>query len=107
MSTVSQGKKHRDYEAYLYLDEHFIIVSFWTLLAASYSWGCAFLSPPPNVVFSTAFYSVTFEAGFRKVGNSSLQWDGREKQCHQITDWNVTTKGWSQQEEKRLIKKHI
>lgn len=74
MNTVSQGKKHRDCEDYLYLDEQFIIVSFWTLLAASYSWGFAFLFPVLMWgVFSTAFYSVTFEVGFQKVGNNSLQ----------------------------------
>lgn len=42
---VSQGKKHTDSKDYLCLDEQFIFVSFWALLAAPHSWGFAFLFP--------------------------------------------------------------
>lgn len=100
MSTVSQGKKHRDCEDYLCLDEHHC--QLLNITGSFIQLRICFPFSPPNVVFSTAFYSVTFEVGFRKVGNNSLQWDGREKQCSQATDWNMTTKGWSQQEKKKI-----
>lgn len=71
MSTVSQGKKHRDCEDYLCLDEHHC--QLLNITGSFIQLRICFPFSPPNVVFSTAFYSVTFEVGFRKVGNNSLQ----------------------------------